>query len=405
MVSDIGAPAHERIGAARRWAMLVVSTTAQASSAAMVHGPAFLIPALHSEGGMSLAEAGAVAAASMAGLMCTLIVWGLVVDRRGERFAMLIGLAGVVAAGTVASLAGGVAPMAIALFVAGASSGATNAASGRVVVGWFPPERRGLAMGIRQCAQPLGVGAGALTMAVIAAHTHAQVAIWVPTGLAAVALVLVAAVLIDPPRPPAHQAAEAPNPYRADGYLARVHGTSAILVVPQFVVWTFGLTWLVEDLGWAAGAAGVVVAGTQLIGAAGRIGAGHLSDAVSSRLRPMRWIAWAACATMLLLGALMGLSGTLAEIAAVVLLVVASAITVADNGLAYAAVAERAGPFWSGRALGIQNTTQYVVAAVVPPAAGAVIAATSYGAGFALAGVLPLAAVLLVPVRGEREIG
>lgn len=404
MATGTRAPASEQVSTARRWAMLGVGTTAQASSATMVHGPAFLIPTLHSELGLSLAEAGAVSAASMAGLMCTLIAWGVVVDRRGERFALLAGLTTVVVAGAVAALSGGVVPMAAALFIAGACSGATNAASGRIVVGWFPPERRGLAMGIRQCAQPLGVGIGALTMAVLAAHTHVQAAIWVPTGLAVVSLVLVAVLLIDPPHPRSLGLPPTPNPYRANRYLARVHATSAVLVVPQFVVWTFGLTWLVESLGWAAGAAGVVVAGTQLLGAFGRIGAGHLSDAVASRLRPLRWIAWAAAGTMLLLGLTVSLGGPVAVAVAVVLLVVASAITVADNGLAYAAVAERAGASWSGRALGVQNTTQYLVAAVVPPLSGALISATDYGVGFAVAGLLPLLAVALVPVRDERVI-
>jgi sugar phosphate permease len=40
------------------------------------------------------------------------------------------------------------------------AAASSNSASGRLVVGWFPPERRGLAMGIRQTAQPLGVGLG-----------------------------------------------------------------------------------------------------------------------------------------------------------------------------------------------------------------------------------------------------
>src|SRR5690606_9263858 len=145
-----------------------------------------------------------------------------------------------------------------------------------------------------------------------------------------------------------------------DRFLARVHSTSMLLVVPQFVVWTFGLTWLVDELGWAAGLAGVVVAGTQLLGAGGRIAAGHLSDLVGSRTRPMRWIAWAAAATMLALGGAAAGSGPVAVALAVLLLVVASTVTVADNGLAYAAVAERAGAFWTGRALGIQNTGQYL---------------------------------------------
>ena len=396
-------PASEPVSAARRWSMLGVSTAAQASSAAMVHGPAFLIPALH-DSGMSLAEAGLVAAAPMAGLMCTLIAWGVVVDRRGERFAMLAGLIAVTAAGLAAAVVDGVWPMAAALFVAGAASGATNAASGRVVVGWFRPERRGLAMGVRQCAQPLGVGMGALTMAVIADRAGVHAAIWVPTGLAALALLLVALVLLDPPRDPAPSPGAAANPYRSDGYLARIHATSAILVVPQFVVWTFGLTWLVQDLGWAAGLAGLVVALTQVLGAAGRIGAGHLSDGVRSRVRPMRWIAWAAAATMLALATTSALPGVVAASLAVVLLVVASAVTVADNGLAYTAVAERAGSAWSGKALGIQNTTQYLVAAAVPPVAGVVITEWGYGAAFALAGLLPLVAVAVAPVTDERPL-
>ena len=45
-------------------------------------------------------------------------------------------------------------------------------------------------------------------------------------------------------------------------------------------------------------------------------------------------------------------------------------MTVADNGLAFTAVAERAGPFWSGRALGVQNTAQFLTASAVPPLAG-----------------------------------
>jgi MFS family permease len=370
----------------------------------MVHGPAFLIPVLHTRAGMSLPEAGLVAAAPMAGLMCTLVAWGLVVDRRGERFALLAGVSGVVAAGLAAVLVEGPWLVAAALFVAGASSAATNAASGRIVVGWFPPERRGLAMGIRQCAQPLGVGLGALTMAYLADAYGIAAALWVPLAAAAVALVLVALLVIDPPRPPAADRTGAPNPYRADRYLTRIHATSMLLVVPQFVVWTFGLTWLVDELGWAAGFAGIVIAGTQLIGAFGRIGAGHLSDLVRSRTRPMQWIAWAAAATMLALGAAAAGSGPAVVALAVLLLVVASAVTVADNGLAYAAVAERAGAFWSGRALGIQNTGQYLVAAAVPPVAGVVITVWGYDAAFALAAGFGLVAAAMVPVAQEQAL-
>jgi hypothetical protein len=75
-----------------------------------------------------------------------------------------------------------------------------------------------------------------------------------------------------------------------------------------------------------------------------------------------------------------------------------------DNGLAFTAVAERAGPFWSGRALGVQNTAQFLTAAPDPPLAGLTMTGIGYPATFALAAVFPLATLAMVPVRDEREL-
>lgn len=173
-----------------------------------------------------------------------------------------------------------------------------------------------------------------------------------------------------------------------------------LLVVPQFVVWTFALVWLVQDRHWSPGVAGALVTGTQVAGAVGRIGAGQLSDMVASRMRPLRWVTVPATAMMLLLGATAGLDVPVA----VPLLVLATVVTVVDNGLAFTAVAERAGPFWSGRALGVQNTAQFLTAAAVPPLAGLTVTGIGYPATFALGAVFPLAALAMVPVRDEREL-
>jgi len=89
---------------------------------------------------------------------------------------------------------------------------------------------------------------------------------------------------------------------------------------------------------------------------------------------------------------------------AVLLLVVAAVVTVAPNGLAFTAVAERAGPHWSGRALGMQNTAQFLTASAVPPLAGLTIGHLGYAAAFALAALCPVVAAPLVPVRAERPL-
>ena len=298
-------PTPVGIGAARRWTMLGASTLAQAAAAVMVHGPAFLIPVLHEREGLSLARAGLVAAAPTVGVMLTLVAWGAVTDRRGERFVLVTGLVATTVAGALAALGGGTLALALTLVLAGAAAASTNSASGRVVVGWFPPQRRGLAMGVRQMAQPAGVGLAAVSIAVVADRHGLQAALWVPTAACAVAAVVVAAVVVDPPRPE-RSGQPAANPYRRDRFLARVHGVSVLLVVPQFLVWTFALVWLVQDRGWSPAARASLVAVAQLAGAVGRIAAGHLSDVVASRMRPLRWIALAAAATMAALGVTSG---------------------------------------------------------------------------------------------------
>src|SRR5690606_16553142 len=181
--------------------------------------------------------------------------------------------------------------------------------------------------------------------------------------------------------------------YGRSSYLWRIPGVSVLLVVPQFTVWTFGLVWLIGERGWSPGAAGTLIAVTQLLGAAGRIGAGQLSDLVRSRMRPLRWVAVAAAVMMILLAGTDQLDWSVA----VVFLVLATVITVADNGLAFTSIAERAGPFWSGRALGAQNTAQFLTGSLVPPLLGGVITVLGFPAAFALTAVCPIIAVPLVP--------
>ncbi|MSZ78244.1 MAG: MFS transporter, partial [Actinobacteria bacterium] len=145
--------------------MLGASTLAQGAAAVTIHGPAFLIPVLHERRGLSLAEAGLAAAAPTIGVMLTLVAWGALTDRRGERFVLVLGLLATAGCGLLALLADSVVMLAGALLLAGAAAASTGSASGRVVVGWFPPHRRGLAMGVRQMAQPVGVGVAAITVA------------------------------------------------------------------------------------------------------------------------------------------------------------------------------------------------------------------------------------------------
>lgn len=382
-----------------KWLMLGVSMIGQVAGTIFVNGAPFLIGFLRDDRGLSLREAGLIVAAPFAGIMVSLVIWGLVVDRIGERASMTIGLAIVTAGALGAAFSDSLTGLATWFLLGGIGAGSTNSASGRVVVGWFPAHRRGTAMGIRQTALPLGVGVAALLIPNVVESDGLRTTLLIVAGIAAMAAILSATLIVDPPRPTRAEAADRgqlDNPYRRDHRLSRIHLASALLVVPQFTVWTYMLVWLTDDKGWSTLAASSLVAVTQVLGAAGRIGAGWWSDRVGSRLGPMRLVAIAAAATMLALGLL---SGTPLGIA---LIVIATAVTVADNGLAFTSVAEIGGPYWSGRAMGLQNTGQYVVSALVPATIGAVVEARGYGFAFAAVALFPLIAIPLVPVRSER---
>jgi MFS family permease len=388
--------------APNRWTMLAVGMLAQIAGTLLANAPIFLISYLHLERGLTLVEAGFLASTPLVATMLSLVVWGAVVDRIGERLSLTIGLVIVTAGGLGAALSTSYGWLGLSWLVAGIGAASTNSASGRLVVGWFPPQRRGTAMGIRQTALPLGIGLAAFIVPVTAEAQGLRAALLVPTLVCAVATVAVAILVVDPQRPTREEAAasgQLANPYRGSSRLARVHVASMLLVIPQITVWTYMLVWLIDDRGWSTTAAGALVGSTQLLGAAARIGVGWWSDRVGSRLGPMRLVAVATLVTMVALGLLEETP------LAVTIMIVATAVTVASNGLAFTAVAELGGPFWSGRAMGVHNTGQYFVAALVPPLVGALVTGQGYAFAFGSMALFALLAVPVVPVRGERVDG
>ncbi|MDT5095872.1 MAG: hypothetical protein QOH60_5235 [Mycobacterium sp.] len=390
------------ISTARRWSMLAIALSSTMFANVFINGAAFLIPTLHERRGLNLAQAGLFSAMPSVGMVFTLIAWGYAADRYGERIVLALGSALTAAAAFAAAASTSLVLTGVFLLLGGMAAAASNSASGRLVVGWFPPQRRGLTMGIRQTAQPLGVGLGALVIPGVA-HTYSiGAALLFPAILCAVSALVSAVGVVDPPRPPREQAPQEhlANPYRGSSVLWRIHAVSVLLVVPQVVVWTFTLVWLMVDRGWSATAAGALVTGAQVLGACGRIAAGRWSDRAGSRLRPIRTIAIAAAAAM----AAVALTDYLGSPLSIALIVVASVITVSDNGLAFTAIAEIAGPFWTGRALGTQNTSQLLTAGIVPPLFGGLIAVAGYPAAFALCAVFPVVAFPLVPVDAEAVV-
>lgn len=405
---------------------------AQVASVSAMFGVPVVLPQLREAFGVTTAQAGMLAGLPSLGLLLTLLVWGLVIDRFGERPTMALSLVLTACAlGLLWAVSGLWGAVAVLLLV-GAVGGPVNAASGRLVLSWFSERERGLAMGVRQSALPLGVGLSALALPWAAGAWGFVGAMTLPAVLALLAVPFVLAMSASAPgRPSAPGAAgdtasadaaddaarteapagedaadtsggaarpEAGSPYR-HGHIWRVHGVSMLLGVPQIALMTYAVIYLVQEQGWSPPAAGAVVAVAQVPGAAGRLLLGVWSDRTGDRMRPVWWLAAVSGVCLVLLAALPGVWGW----TAVPLLLACLVLTMWHNGLTFTAVAETAGTSWAGRALAAQNWLQAVSTTLTPVLMAVVITLAGLPFVFAVSALFSAAALAVVPVtRGSR---
>ncbi|HEX6699383.1 MAG TPA: MFS transporter [Gaiellaceae bacterium] len=382
-----------------RWTILAVGTLAQASFAAVNIGLPALAPALRTHYGLTLTEIGVVLGATSAGMMLTLLAWGIVADRAGERLVIVAGLAGAAAALAAIGWAGHFASLVVMLMVAGAFGASVNAASGRAVMSWFARAERGLALGIRQTAIPLGGTIAAASLPWLAKSAGLRAAF---LALAAGCLAAAAAGAVwmrDPPVALQQEQRLETGPLR-DPRMWLLSGGSSLLLVAQISNVFFLVVFLHQHRGVSATAAAAVLAVTQLLGAVARIASGRWSDRTGRRVVPLRQLALALAVTTALVAAL-----TDAPLVVLVpVTVAAGTLGLSWNGLSFTAAAEATGGARSGAAIGLQQTVLGLVVAGVPVAFAAVVGATSWRLGFALAALCPALGYLALAPLVERHL-
>jgi sugar phosphate permease len=365
--------------------VLAAGTAAQASFSAVLVGLPVLAPALRERYDLSLSEVGiALSSVWIAGIF-TLLPWGLLADRIGERIVLASGLtlcgALVVAAGWASSFAA----FLVLLAAAGGLGASVNAASGRAVMNWFASEQRGFALGVRQTAIPIGGAIAALVLPAVNRAGGLEASFAFLGGLCLASAAVAAAFLREPSRPAPELEAEAVEWTLRDSRLWILSTGSGLYLFAQISLTSFLVLFLHDEHGLSQGAAAGALAALLVGAVVTRIGAGRISDALKARIRPLRWIGLASVAGVLLTALVAN-----APVAVVVpVMVVAGAISMAWNGLSVTAAAELAGLSRSGAAIGFQQTTLAVIGVLVPAAFAYVVDVASWPAGFALASIGP----------------
>ncbi len=368
--------------------ILGAGTFAQATFSAVSVGLPALAPALRSHYRLTLGETGVVLGAVGIGMLFTLLLWGLLADRVSERIVIGIGLCvaglAIVAAGRTHSYGALVA----VLLVAGATGASVNAASGRAVMGWFPEHERGLALGVRQTAIPIGGATAAAGLPWLASAGGTRLAFLV-LGCACIGGAVVGASLIRDSPSAVGEVEDIMQPMRDPRAWILGLGTGFYLTA-QIAITGFVVLFLHVHRGVSAHSAAALLAGINVLGIGARIASGRWSDRIHARIAPMRLIG-------------VGLALATAGVAALVdaplavlipALAIAGVLSMAWNGLAVVAAAEAAGSGRVGAAIGC------VVIAGAPPAFAAV-ATGSWRLAFALSAVGPMVGVIALRAVSE----
>lgn len=365
-----------------RWKVLAAGVAANAAFAVAFSGIPMTAVVMRAGYQLDNATLGLMLGLIGLGIAVSELPWGLLTDRWGDRPVLLTGLGStalaLIAMALLAAPRPGHVPgpgwLGTGLLLVGLLGGSVNGASGRAVMGWFAEGERGLAMSIRQTAVPLGGGIGALLLPAIALHAGFAALYAFLAGLCLLSGWLTWRWVHEPPiaRQAAPAVAAPPDrgPLR-DARVWRIVAGIGILCAPQFAVLSFGTVFLHDfgHVGFAAITATMV--GLQIGAMAMRVWSGRWTDRRRNRPAYLR-----ACSTLsAVLFAALGLATLSAEGAAsslalralLVLLVLACGVCVsAWHGVGYAELATFSGPARAGTALGMANTSVFVVCFITP---------------------------------------
>jgi MFS family permease len=382
------------------WRVLALALTAQCGISVIDQGIPTLTGFLKHDLDLSAATAGLAVSAFAFGKIFGSYAAGVGADRVGEQRVLVLGGA----AAAVLVVLAAVSPEWLffgLLACAGIAGAAGTPAGGRLVLNAFPPERRGLALGIRQTGIPLGGLAAAALLPWVAHVAGWRWSLVAAGGVALLALVPLALARIASPAAEPLLAGGSTIPAPSRNRNVRLLTLWACCVVSgQYALLAFLALDLHESAGLTLAAGSLLVALANASGIAGRVGWGAVSDRVLARGRKPLLLVLTAVG---LAGALLLLAtprsapvGVLAAVA-----VVAGIGLIGYQGLWITMVAEAAGPQRVGAATGFSITFVTVSIAASPPLYGAVAdAAGSFRAIWAaLAAVLLLAFVPALLVR------
>ncbi|MFC3779410.1 MFS transporter [Bacillus chungangensis] len=153
-----------------KWFILFIATFAQACATFVTYGMGPLATFYQSEFHLSQLETGLIVSAVNIGPIFSMIFFGDLMDKYGERWTVGLGAILLGLSITLAYFWDSFGALLIILLFVGIWYGTAQPGGSSAIVKWFPNKNRGLAMGIRQTGIPLGGAAASIVLPFIFYH-------------------------------------------------------------------------------------------------------------------------------------------------------------------------------------------------------------------------------------------
>jgi predicted MFS family arabinose efflux permease len=279
------------------WTILAVATLAQATSGYVVLGVATLASFAADDFGLGGTATGLIVTAAGLAPLFALVPVGRLLDVHGERRVVTAGGLWLGLGGLVSAFAPSYPLLLAALLLGGVGYATAQPGGSKAVAGWFP-DRRGLAMGIRQTGLPLGGALAAATLPALATSWGWRSALGVAGAVGIAGAVAFGLVYDDP-----EAGDDDVESYEFGPQLRRllrmpsVRAAAAagfVMVSAQFCLVSYLLPFLRSETGIAPERGAVALFAVQGCGIAGRIVLAAWSDRTAHRLIPVATAAIAA---------------------------------------------------------------------------------------------------------------
>lgn len=236
-------------------------------------------PFFRSEFGLTGTAVGFVVTSLTLGYAAFLLPLGALTDRYGEHSMLTGGLIGLAVGAFLVPYAGSFVTLLASVFVLGALYGTAMPGTNKAIFGNVSTDRQNLATGIKHVGITAGSGVSAVLVTKVADVISWEVGFYIASALG-VAIAIVFAISYNPTENKGQ--AEFPNfrvllqnrPYRSLCIAGWFLGAALFTTVGYTIIY------LNEAIGMSIAVSGLVLAGLQASGSAGRILSGWLSDAL-----------------------------------------------------------------------------------------------------------------------------